>query len=105
MLHWIASLLFLFALTNDPAQIEHSLRQSYEKQTRLLQSYYSDSHLKYDTTGKLIGTAHPGPWTLSYVAINSLKLSRGQLEIRGRRVSARIIGKPTQITYLPTNED
>lgn len=105
MFHWIIGLLFLFAPTNDPAQIEHSLRQSYEKQTRLLQSYYSDSNLRYDTSGTLIGTAHQGPWTLGYVAINSLKLSHGQLEIRGRRVAARIMGNPTQIAYLPANQD
>jgi len=105
MLLWITILLFLFAPTNDPAQIEQSLRQSYEKQTRLLRSYYSDSHLRYDATGALIGTAHPGPWALGYVAINSLKLNHGQLEIRGKRVGARIMDKPTQIAYLPAHQD
>lgn len=105
MTAWIAVLFLLFVPADSPSQIEHSLRKSYEKQTRALRGYYSDSHLKFDTTGALVGTAHPGPWTLGYVTIETVKLTRTQLELRGKRVAARIESSPTQISYVVGKED
>ena len=81
------------------------LRQSYEKQTLTLQNFYLDSHLKYDASGALISTGHPGSWTLGYVAIDSVKLTDSQLELRSKRVAAQVQTESNQVLYIRENEN
>ena len=97
-------LLANLASAEDLSRIEHSLRQSYVTQTRTLQKFYSDSHLKYDASGALVGPGHPGSWTLGYVTINRLKLTQSQLEVRGNRVAVRI-DETNHKSYIRENED
>lgn len=105
MLTCAIALALLFLPSNNSAPIEHSLRASYEKQVRAIRNYYSDSHLRYDATGALIGTGHPGPWTLQYVLIDSLKLNADQVEIYGRRVAVRLAPDFHHSTYVVGREN
>ncbi len=88
------------APAQDLSTIEHSLRQSYEKRVLALRNFYSDSQLQYDAAGTLVGTGHIGPWTLSYVVLNKIKLSQSQLELRGTRVAARIQTEANHVSYI-----
>ena len=90
MLTCALALTLFFLPAGTSSQIEHSLKHSYQKQVRAIRNYYSDSHLRYDTNGALIGTGHPGPWTLQYVLIDTLQLHNDQVEIYGRRVGIRL---------------
>ena len=88
------------APAQDLSKIEHSLRQSYEKRILALRNFYSDSQLQYDAAGTLVGTGHIGPWTLSYLVVNKIKLSQSQLELRGARVAAQIKTEANHVSYI-----
>ena len=74
-----------FAHGQDDLQTE--LRKEFENSARTIRNFYTDSGLKYDAAGNLLGNSYAGPWTIyGRVIIRSVKLQEDKLELDAQRL-------------------
>jgi len=70
----------------DHAATESKLKTLMVGRVAILQTFYTSDQLHFDSTGKLIGNCHTGPWTVfGGIEIDSVKLGAHSLVLTGRR--------------------
>jgi TonB family protein len=67
------------------ASIEAELRQRFQDKIFLIQGWYQDKNLIYDSSGTVIGTPRRGSWAASAVKIRSIEVHEDDFVLRGSR--------------------
>ena len=65
--------------------IKAELRQRFQDKIFLIQGWYEDKSITYDSSGAVIGTPKRGSWTASAVKINSIKIRSNEIVLKGNR--------------------
>jgi TonB family protein len=83
----LAAFAVLFApLASYSLVTDAELQGKYGDKVLTLRQFYSGDHLRFDVTGKLLGTNPTGPWTTDgKIRLKEIKFGDGELHIRGRR--------------------
>jgi TonB family protein len=83
-------LLLLFAVPARPdrRRLEDALRPVFQNKVVFLHGFYSDSSLRFDRNGDLVGNSATGVWTVnSTILITDLRINRHNLlMLKGKRV-------------------
>lgn len=90
----------------DQHEMERSLRQQFEKRALILRHFYSDSKLRFDKEGNLLGHATPGYCTSdSMIYVAGLSIDKHSvLTLKGKRVLNIFDEKTGYFTNLVTKE-
>jgi TonB family protein len=68
-------------------ELEKTLGREYKDHILILRKFYLGDKLKFDPSGKLIGSAGTGPWTVaSQLRVINLRVVNNSLELRGERI-------------------
>jgi len=79
--------LLLYAPLSWSTNLQDQLSSDYAGKVITFRHFYSGDHLKFHADGTLEGDAPIGPWTVDgQLLVNEVKLQKGSLVIRGRRI-------------------
>ena len=69
--------------------LDRQLQDKYANKTLMLRGFYSGEHLRYDSSGSMIGGKQPGDWTSDgFVLITDIGMKGHAIRIKARRMSA-----------------
>lgn len=94
MIKALLSSLLLFAFLSGPAACpafatvsDADLQKEYGDKVLTLRQFYPGAHLRFDSSGKLIGKTAIGSWTTDgMIRVESVSVSNNGLRIRGERL-------------------
>lgn len=97
-----AILLCLQAVAGD-RQAESALRAALDKKIVVLRGFYVGQHLRFDSSGNLVGKAASGPWTSDgVIQVTRVSVKPDQIVLRGERVLNTFDSNRCQFTNLLT---
>jgi TonB family protein len=68
-------------------ELEKTLRREYKDHILTLRKFYLGDKLSFDSSGKVIGSAEIGPWTVaSQVRVKNLRVVDNGVELQGERI-------------------
>ena len=85
----LLSLFLLTAVFAYPDDLQRQLHDNYLNKTLVLRGFYSGAHLRFDSSGSLVGGNPPGDWTSDgFVLITTIDVKGHEIRIKARRMSA-----------------
>lgn len=84
--------------------VKAELRQRFQDKIFLIQGWYEDKSLTYDSSGTVIGTPKRGSWTASAVKINSIKIGPNEIVLKGKRGGFAYDRKANKFVTLMTKK-
>ncbi len=90
------------AFGSDPSSLEAALQAKYVGKAFTLRGFYADDHLHFDSNGNPRGDVHPGSWTTSLIAIQRIKISADNVELKGLRVAEIYDSKQSKFVPIRT---
>lgn len=90
------------AFGSDPSSLEAALQAKYVGKAFTLRGFYADDHLHFDSNGNPRGDVHPGSWTTSLIAIQHIKISADNVELKGLRVAEIYDSKQSKFVPIRT---
>lgn len=86
--------LFLLSVFAYPDDLNRHLQDDYVNKTFVLRGFYSGAHLRFDSSGSLVGGNPSGDWTSDgFVLITNIDVKGHEVRIKARRMSALSLNK------------
>ena len=90
----LLSLFLLTAIFAYPDDLNRQLQDGYVNKTLVLRGFYSGAHLRFDSSGFLVGGNPSGDWTSDgFVLITHIDVKGHEIRIKARRMSALSLNK------------
>lgn len=105
---WLLTVAFVATskVFSQSTDIKAELKQRFKDKTFLIQGWYQDDDLTYDSSGVVVGTPQRGFWAESAVKIHSIKVRRKEKDIvlRGHRGGFAYDSKTKRFAPLIANK-